>query len=89
VATYVYVVKEEPTGNIKVGVSHDPSKRMNSLQIGTPRRLSLVESVGPFTKTYAHHVEKKIHESCEEWCLGGEWFSSAAADYLGVEYEVV
>lgn len=68
---YVYVVENEVTGSVKVGVSSNPKKRLSTLQTGTEHRLNLVH-VSDATIVAS---EKKVHELLNESCIRGEWFN--------------
>ena len=68
---YVYVVENEVTGSVKVGVSSSPKKRLSTLQTGTEHKLNLVH-VSDATVVVS---EKKVHELLNESCIRGEWFN--------------
>ena len=68
---YVYVVENEVTGSVKVGVSSSPKKRLSTLQTGTEHKLNLVH-VSDATAVVS---EKKVHELLNESCIRGEWFN--------------
>lgn len=68
---YVYVVENEVTGSVKVGVSSSPKKRLSTLQTGTEHKLNLVH-VSDATAVVS---EKKVHELLNESCIREEWFN--------------
>lgn len=54
---------------VKIGVAHDPDDRLNSLQTGSPVKLSLMGWVpGPVS------LERKIHKLLSDYREHGEWF---------------
>lgn len=68
---YVYVVENEVTGSVKIGVSSSPKKRLSSLQTGTEHKLNLAH-VSDATVVVS---EKKVHDLLNESCIRGEWFN--------------
>ena len=76
---YVYVVENEVTGSVKVGVSSSPKKRLSTLQTGTEHKLNLVH-VSDATVVVS---EKKVHELLNESCIRGEWFNVSTDTAIG------
>lgn len=70
---FVYFVREAVDGPIKIGCGNDPAKRLNFLQTGNPRRLTLV---GYFPGDFS--LETRLHERFAQWRLCGEWFTQDA-----------
>ena len=68
---HIYVIKNELTGNIKIGVSVDPDKRLKGLQTGSDGDLTLISSV-PVNDAYK--VENSIHKDLSQYRVRGEWF---------------
>ncbi len=66
---FIYVIKEDETENIKVGISCSPNGRLMTLQTGNPRKLTLIHK---FEGT--HRTEADIHEKLKEFNIKGEWF---------------
>lgn len=66
----IYFIQEERTNNIKIGwVKAKPQERMRTLQIGTPRKLSLLGCIhGSIVK------EKLLQKSFKAYKIRGEWF---------------
>lgn len=54
---------------VKIGIAKDPSKRLASLQIGSPERLDLIATFPGSRKT-----EARLHERFKRYRLAGEWF---------------
>ena len=66
----LYIIQSDMSGNIKIGRSKDPQKRLKQLQTGNPNKLKLIaffEGEG--------WKEKIIHEKLRRYRLKGEWFS--------------
>jgi len=76
---YVYAIKEHDTGNIKIGISKDPERRLNQLQIGNSSRLSIIYRC---EATNRYKDEKIKHEKCNAYHIHGEWFQSTATEVL-------
>ena len=82
---YVYVVENEVTGSVKVGVSSSPKKRLSTLQTGTEHKLNLVH-VSDATVVVS---EKKVHELLNESCIRGEWFNVSTDEAISAVSYVV
>lgn len=67
--SYIYFIREEVRGNVKIGITSEPILRLSQLQSGNPDVL-VIEGVaqgGPLTE-YALHVK------FSEYQIHGEWF---------------
>lgn len=67
----VYII-EHPHGFVKIGVSSQPLRRLDTFQTGCPYGLSLlgvIETDEPFS------VEASLHEKYEGEKQSGEWFN--------------
>ena len=73
---YVYAIKEETTGNIKIGISANPRRRLEQLQTGNSSTLTLV-AVKEAINGYAD--EAKLHLTNAAYHVRGEWFSGQAS----------
>lgn len=60
---------------VKLGVSTDVGKRLNSMQTGHPKKLKVLWKffVGR-ERAPAFKAEKKLHKYCKKFKLRGEWF---------------
>lgn len=58
---------------VKIGVSENPVKRLNSLRIGCPN-ISLVYASEPISNAF--EIESKLHSAFSEFSIGHEWFSA-------------
>ncbi len=70
---FLYAIAEDRSGPCKIGYAADPHKRLVDLQIGNPRKLSLVWSVETEhyrrAERFAHRRAGLMHH------IRGEWFS--------------
>lgn len=69
---------EDKIGNIKIGVSKNPNKRKEELQIGNSSALKIVYII----ENIAFSFEKHIHNICEKYRISGEWFKKEVIDHL-------
>jgi len=68
---HLYIIQSDKTGDIKIGRSKHPQKRLKQLQTGSPQKLKLlvvVENKG--------NIEKNIHRRLDRYRSrrNGEWF---------------
>ena len=76
---FVYAIREEDTGNIKLGISRNPEARLKQLQTGNSSKLTLVgyrEAKNKFKD------EKALHQRNEALRIHGEWFSNEAQNTI-------
>lgn len=74
IATCVYLIAEPEDGPKKIGMSENPDGRLRQLQIGNPRRLSLVKTWILPSRKSAQRLEAELHENFSPDDLEGEWF---------------
>ena len=70
---YVYAIRNNHTGRIKLGISENPERRLKELQIGNDCELELLayrEAVNRFKD------EKAIHNKYQHLRVRGEWFAT-------------
>jgi hypothetical protein len=73
---YVYAIQETDTGNIKLGISKNPQKRLKVLQIGNSSKLRLVA----YKKAENRFKDEAyLHSLAAPLNLHGEWFNADAA----------
>lgn len=60
--------------NFKVGVSKNPSRRVQEVRRHQPE-VELVATSKPLPTSRAFEVEKKLHECLASRCITGEWFA--------------
>jgi hypothetical protein len=65
----LYFIQNTVTGNIKIGVSNDPNKRLRSLQTGSADSLVLLGAL-----LTSELSEAKAHDMFRKHRIRGEWF---------------
>ena len=67
---YVYIIK---CGNdrVKIGISNNPSKRLEQIQTGNPDKCELVSA---YQSDDARETETILHSLLSDCRLEGEWF---------------
>ena len=75
---FVYAIREVETGNIKLGISKDPEKRIKYLQIGNSGELELI---GMFKAENGFKDERAIHDKNSDKKIRGEWFHKGVDMY--------
>lgn len=70
-AGFVYLIKQTKTNLHKIGVSRDVYARLQTLQIGSPFELVILERI--FTLN-AFLLESQLHEYYQAYSVRGEWF---------------
>lgn len=76
--TYVYFLRCETLGHIKIGKANSPLKRLHQIQNGCPDRLTLMGVIEDHTRG---SVERDTHLRFAHLNIRGEWFR-ADADLL-------
>ena len=72
---FVYVIRDEESDLIKIGVSEHPQKRLASLQTGTVNRLCLVAAFSG-----GRDLEARLHATFAAARVAGEWFRVCAEE---------
>ena len=81
---HLYIMQAKGSGNIKVGRSDNPQRRLKQLQTGCPETLKLIlvlEGKGNREKMYHDMMRKRKVRSNGS----GEWFEEGALAELPVE----
>lgn len=81
--SYIYFVRSEPTGCIKIGISCGPNKRLSELQVGNPVRLELLG-----VRPGGEPDESRLHAELADDRATGEWFHPTASVLLAVQREL-
>jgi hypothetical protein len=85
---YVYVIASGPRA-VKIGFSIDPERRVQELQTGHERHLSLVHKE-PVSDIHGPLLEKLIHRANRHKTLRGEWFDLTHEEaILEVKFAVI
>lgn len=84
----VYLI-HKPEGESKIGISANPSKRRNQLELASGQPLTLVKCWKTLEDT-PYSVEQGLHRTFSRRRMLGEWFthiSVADIEYAGWELE--
>lgn len=73
--TAVYVITNTGQGVVKVGISDDPTRRLDTLQTGCPNELSLFYVA---FHSEAQRIETLVHHALRSKRVHGEWFQVSA-----------
>jgi len=65
----IYFIQNGQNGDIKIGTSQSPKKRLAELQIGTPSKLKLLKTING-----NKNDEMKLHQQFHHLKIRGEWF---------------
>jgi len=71
---FVYVVRNETSGLLKIGYTNDPSRRLTMLRTSSPDPLTLLGTVAGTTED-----EKALHDLLGRWRVAREWFAPCRA----------
>ena len=82
----LYIIRNDDTGNLKIGISVDPYARLKALQTGCDGHLSIVATVD--TKN-GYQDESAIHGMMIENNIHGEWFDCSEERALEVINDIV
>ena len=71
---YIYVIKNEPQGNIKIGISSNIKQRMKSLS-GSNNGGNKIVKIAVSEPTYLYTLEQIIHNHFSKYRIQNtEWF---------------
>jgi len=74
---YVYAIKNQLTGNIKIGISKNPEARLKQLQVGNDGRLQL--KLIAYRVAHNRYADEKLaHKKNKDILIRGEWFGPSA-----------
>lgn len=76
---YVYAAQDD-RGNIKIGISNNPKKRVKALNVGNVCKLELIFIREVNLEKYKD--ETLLHGQCEKYNIRSEWFTSEAVGLL-------
>lgn len=72
--TSIYIIQERDGAALKIGIAHDPRKRLGSIQTGNARPLFIALEKRLGGKGYARKVEYMAHTLLAANRFTGEWF---------------
>ena len=79
----IYFIQEGENGNVKIGISKNPKKRMEQLQSANPHELKLRVVIDDCHEG----VEDDLHHFFKNYHIRGEWFESPVIGILKYEIE--
>jgi hypothetical protein len=81
---YIYVISNPAWGGwLKIGLSKDPKKRIQSYQVYSPLRDYRLEFM--FKTFYGHRIEMKLKDKIE---IRGEWFNVSIDDVKKMIFKI-
>lgn len=83
--TLVYFI--ESGQHIKIGLTTDVNKRLNTLQTGSPHPLRVVDTIEFENKKMAQLFERAFHDSFHSKRAEGEWFYITDLDVYNLIYD--
>jgi hypothetical protein len=76
---FLYAITD-PRGQVKIGVTKNPRRRLDELQVGSPYQLRFLQIWA--TPGEGYDVELEAHVLLERFKTRGEWFKVGAANAL-------
>ena len=71
---FVYIIGNAEQNIFQLGMAGDPAKRLSSIQIGNPYKLSVICKICVQNKNAAALVERLGHKELSKYEGVGEWF---------------
>jgi hypothetical protein len=68
---FVYLIKNEDNGYIKIGIGKNVEQRIKSLQTGSTAKLRIIYKK---EVQFASKIESLLHRRYENFRVHGEWF---------------
>jgi len=68
---FIYLIQNLSTSEYKIGVSKNPSKRIELLQTGNGAPLKLIDT---YRSEYAYKIETALHHRFSHLHAEGEWY---------------
>ncbi|BBB66539.1 hypothetical protein UNDYM_2286 [Undibacterium sp. YM2] len=75
----IYFLKDTVRKKIKIGRSKNVQQRIRDLQTGNPSPLQLM---GWMNVNDEVKVERRLHQTYQDWCELGEWFNIDSCEVL-------
>lgn len=76
---FLYAIREQESGRIKLGISRNPGERLSQLQTGNSQRLELV-AVSNAGRGFTD--EQSLHQAASRYRIRGEWFQPEALEFM-------
>jgi len=72
---FVYLIQQDQSGFVKIGISGNVTKRLRDLQSANPHLLSVKYTVNCPSFEIASAIEKRLHNRFATFRLTNEWFN--------------
>lgn len=82
--SFIYIIREEGKGRLKIGISNNPEKRLKTLQTGSAEDLTLLYT--SLVCSNSLEIEANVHEHFKEYLVRGEWFSNELEPIKIIKY---
>jgi len=79
---FLYLIRDEFTGYIKIGISLNPNKRIKQLQTGNSHELSLIYTI---QTEYYIKLELILHRHYKHLNIINEWFDLTITELNEIE----
>ena len=77
---YVYIIENQDSGAIKIGVAHNVEKRIKQLQTGSVSELNLIYRSNICSNAF--EVEKFMHDKFNNRHIRGEWYNVGKTEVI-------
>ena len=81
----IYLILNEETGHIKIGIGKNPEKRVKQLQTGSSAKLTILYQR---EVEYASKIERNLHEDYKFYRLEGEWFEMPILSFSEIDDKI-
>jgi hypothetical protein len=72
---FIYAIRDVVKGDVKLGISKNPLKRLKQLQTANANVLEIA-AIAPAPNRFAD--ERRLHQKAAQYHIRGEWFENAA-----------
>lgn len=79
---FLYLIRDEFTGYIKIGISLNPTKRIKELQTGNSNTLTLIYTI---QTEYYISLESTLHRHYKHLNIINEWFDLTITELNEIE----
>lgn len=78
--TYIYLIQIEKSNFYKIGLTKNPTQRLNQLQSSNPHDLKLIDCIQLNEREKAVKLEKELHKTFIKYKVNREWFEFVNLD---------
>ncbi len=81
---YIYLIRDEFTGYVKIGIGVNPNIRLKQLQTGNPNELTVCYK---YLTSYYSIIERILHRqfNLESVRIDSEWFDLTLIDIINID----